>query len=271
MASRRIQTQTQCASYSRILIGELNGNKIHRPTEQVYSAYTKEDFLVWKTLYQRQIELLQNSASSDFLNALSVVGFSSERIPDFNEIESALKPLTGWSLTTVPNISEQKDFFSFLSQKKFTATCWLRKMEELDYLEEPDMFHDVFGHVPLLSNKHYTDFFEAISHIALEYIDNPKAIELLGRIYWFTIEFGLIREAGILKIYGAGIMSSYGETKNCLSDTTEKFDFDISHVFDTNFRTDILQDKYFVIDSYEQLYSSIPEIRKQLKLRFSTN
>ncbi|HAP70005.1 MAG TPA: phenylalanine-4-hydroxylase, partial [Flavobacteriales bacterium] len=198
-------------------------------------------------------------------NALDVIGFSANNIPDFNEIEKALQSLTGWSLQTVPNISEQKDFFTFLSQKKFTATCWLRKMEELDYLEEPDMFHDVFGHVPLLSNKHYTDFFEGISHIALDYIDNPRAIELLGRIYWFTIEFGLIRESGELKVYGAGIMSSYGETKNSLSDNTEKFLFDVEHVFNSDFRTDILQERYFVIDSYEQLYTSIPEIKSKLK------
>ena len=138
-------------------------------------------------------------------------------------------------------------------------------MEELDYLEEPDMFHDVFGHVPLLSNKHYTDFFEGISHIALDYIDNPRAIELLGRIYWFTTEFGLIRESGELKVNGAGIMSSYGETKNSLSDNTEKFLFDVEHVFNSDFRTDILQERYFVIDSYEQLYTSIPEIKSKLK------
>ena len=194
---------------------------MQRPTEQIYSDYTSEDFQVWKTLYNRQTELLQHSASLEYLNALDVIGFSANNIPDFNEIEKALQSLTGWSLQTVPNISEQKDFFTFLSQKKFTATCWLRKMEELDYLEEPDMFHDVFGHVPLLSNKHYTDFFEGISHIALDYIDNPRAIELLGRIYWFTTEFGLIRESGELKVYGAGIMSSYGETKNSLSDNTE--------------------------------------------------
>jgi len=245
----------------------LSEKTLQRPTEQIYLNYTEEDFLVWRTLYIRQTELLRDSACSEYLSALEVVGFSAERIPNFDEIESALKSLTGWSLKTVPNISEQKYFFTFLSQKKFTATCWLRKMEELDYLEEPDMFHDVFGHVPLLSNTHYTDFFEAISHIALEHINNPKAIELLGRIYWFTIEFGLIREADELKVYGAGIMSSYGETKNSLSDKTEKFDFDVAHIFDTDFRTDILQDKYFVIDSYQQLYSSIPEIRKQLELR----
>jgi phenylalanine-4-hydroxylase len=122
----------------------------------------------------------------------------------------------------------------------------------------------VFGHVPLLSNVPYTKFFEAISHIALEHIDNPKAVEHLGRIYWFTIEFGLIREGGKLKIYGAGIMSSYGETKNCLSDGTQKFDFDVKQIFHTDFRTDILQDKYFVIHSFEQLYESIPTIRQEL-------
>ena len=238
---------------------------MQRPTEQIYSDYTSEDFQVWKTLYNRQTELLQHSASLEYLNALDVIGFSANNIPDFNEIEKALQSLTGWSLQTVPNISEQKDFFTFLSQKKFTATCWLRKMEELDYLEEPDMFHDVFGHVPLLSNKHNTDFFEGISHIALDYIDNPRAIELLGRIYWFTTEFGLIRESGELKVYGAGIMSSYGETKNSLSDNTEKFLFDVEHVFNSDFRTDILQERYFVIDSYEQLYTSIPEIKSKLK------
>ena len=238
---------------------------MQRPTEQIYSDYTSEDFQVWKTLYNRQTELLQHSASLEYLNALDVIGFSANNIPDFNEIEKALQSLTGWSLQTVPNISEQKDFFTFLSQKKFTATCWLRKMEELDYLEEPDMFHDVFGHVPLLSNKHYTDFFEGISHIALDYIDNPRAIELLGRIYWFTTEFGLIRESGELKVYGAGIMSSYRETKNSLSDNTEKFLFDVEHVFNSDFRTDILQERYFVIDSYEQLYTSIPEIKSKLK------
>lgn len=239
-----------------------------RPSEQIYGNYSQEDFAVWKTLYNRQNELLEKKASSEFLNALKIIGFSADKIPDFKQIKSALQPLTGWQLETVPNISEQKDFFQFLSEKKFTATCWLRTMEQLDYLEEPDMFHDVFGHVPLLSNTYYTNFFEAISHIALEYINNPEAIKLLGTVYWFTIEFGLIREAGELKVYGAGIMSSFGETKNSLSDKTEKYDFDVSSIFDADFRTDILQDKYFVINSYEQLYSSIPEIRNELKSRF---
>ena len=245
----------------------MNKSPVSRPTEQRYDDYTAEDFLVWKTLFNRQTELLNSTACSEFLNALKVVGFTADAIPDFTQIKQALQPLTGWQLQTVPNISEQKEFFTFLSQKKFTATCWLRKMEQLDYLEEPDMFHDVFGHVPLLSNKPYTDFFEAISHIALAHIDNPKAIELLGRIYWFTIEFGLIREHRKLRIYGAGIISSYGETKNCLSDNTTIYEFDVSRIIDTDFRTDILQDKYFAIESYDQLYRSIPIIKNELAKR----
>jgi len=124
------------------------------------------------------------------------------------------------------------------------------------------MFHDVFAHVPLLSNTAYCNFFKGISDIALEHIDDPKAIELLGRIYWFTIEFGLIRENDKLKIYGAGIISSNGETKHCLSNECEKLNFDVNKIMSTDFRTDILQDKYFVIDSFDQLYNALPEIRK---------
>lgn len=240
-------------------------NTIERPSQQIYENYTPEDFEVWNTLYTRQSELLNKYASKEFLEALDVIGFSADKIPDFDRIKSTLAPITGWQLEAVPNISEQKEFFQFLSEKKFTATCWLRKMNELDYLEEPDMFHDVFGHVPLLCNKAYTDFFEAISTIALEYIDNPTAVELLGRIYWFTIEFGLIRENEKLRVYGAGIISSFGETNNCLKDETQKFDFNVKQILQTPFRTDILQDKYFVIDSFDQLYESIPEIKSELK------
>lgn len=108
-------------------------------------------------------------------------------------MNAILQSITGWSLEVVPNISPQKEFFEFLSQKKFTSTCWLRSMEQLDYLEEPDMFHDVFAHVPLLCNHDYVNFFKGISDIALKHIDNPEVVELLGRIYWFTIEFGLIK------------------------------------------------------------------------------
>ena len=173
---------------------------ITRPVEQIYSNYTEHDLLVWKTLFNRQMEILKPIVSVEYLEALNKVNFSAEKIPDFVEVNKLLAPLTAWSLHVVPNISPQKIFFQCLSKKEFTATCWLRTMEQLDYLEEPDMFHDVFAHVPLLSNKAYVDFFKGISDIAIKHLDDDRIIELLGRIYWFTIEFGLIKEKDQLKI-----------------------------------------------------------------------
>lgn len=236
-----------------------------RPTTQVYNDYTPNDFSVWETLFNRQMKILQPIVSNQYLNGLDAVNFSAAQIPDFRNLNELLKPLTGWSLQVVPNISPQKEFFEFLSQKKFTATCWLRSMEQLDYLEEPDMFHDVFGHVPLLSNPAYVDFFKGIGDLALKHFDNPKAIEMLGRVYWFTIEFGLINENNELKIYGAGIISSLSETKHCFNEQATHLDFNVQTIFNTDFRNDIIQDKYFVIESFEQLYSSLPEMERLLE------
>lgn len=232
----------------------------NRPTKQIYSNYTDQDFTVWKILFERQMNILKPIVSKEYLKAIEQVKFTNTRIPDFSEVNSILQSVTGWSLVVVPNISPQKEFFEFLSQKKFTSTCWLRTMEQLDYLEEPDMFHDVFAHVPLLCNQNYVDFFKGISDIALKHIQNPQVIELLGRIYWFTIEFGLIQEDEQLKIYGAGIISSKGETEFCLSNKAIRSNFDVNTIFNTGFRTDRIQEQYFVIESFEQLYNSLPEI-----------
>lgn len=237
---------------------------VKRPEVQIYSDYTPHDFLVWKTLFDRQMKILEPNVSMAYLDALKTIQFTDSKIPDFNEVAAILKPLTGWSLEVVPNISPTPIFFQFLSRKKFTATCWLRSMDQLDYLEEPDMFHDVFGHAPLLSNQSYVDFFKGMSDIALRYMDDPRKIELLGRLYWFTIEFGMIQENGRLKIYGAGIISSKGETMHCLSEQTTHLPFDVKTILDTPYRTDILQDKYFVIDSFDQLYHSLNDIDKAL-------
>jgi phenylalanine-4-hydroxylase len=238
-----------------------------RPTQQIYSNYTPEDFEVWKTLFNRQMDILQYAVSAEYLSALDTVEFKPERIPDFKLLDKTLLDTTGWSIETVPNICPQKEFFEFLSQKKFTATCWLRTMAQLDYLEEPDMFHDVFGHVPLLSDEAYGRFFLALSEIALQHIHDPLAIELLSRVYWFTIEFGLMHENGKLKIYGAGVISSKGEAPHAMTENTSKLNFDVAKMIDTPYRTDILQDKYFVIDSFEQLFHSIPQIRACLEAR----
>jgi phenylalanine-4-hydroxylase len=138
-------------------------------------------------------------------------------------------------------------------------------MEQLDYLEEPDMFHDAFAHIPLLVNQPYVDFLQKLSAIALKHLSDPWAIQLVSRIYWFTIEFGLIREEGALRVYGAGILSSAGETTFCLSDAPSHHAYDVRHIFGTEYWKDRFQDKYWIIESYEQLFESLPEIEEVLE------
>ncbi|MFT6997217.1 MAG: phenylalanine-4-hydroxylase [Cryomorphaceae bacterium] len=228
--------------------------------EQNYSKYTAEDFKVWRTLFERQMKILPELASQSYLEAVDLVGFRSDKIPDFKEVNAILKEQSGWQLSVVPNIVPNEEFFPLLSNKAFSATSWLRKMSELDYLDEPDMFHDVFGHVPLLSNPTFCAFFKGLADISMKYLDDPESIEMLGRMYWFTIEFGLIREDGILKIYGAGILSSHEETKFSLSDEPEHLEFDVASVLEQDYDNMKIQDKYFVIESFEQLFQSLNKI-----------
>ncbi len=235
-----------------------------RPTQQIYSNYTQEDFDVWKLLYHRQLQHLEGKVAEEFMEALKVIGFSAEEIPDFKQVNQRLAKTTGWEIITVPNIAPADVFFQRLAQKQFTATCWLRKMSELDYLEEPDMFHDVFGHTPLLTNEAYTDFFHKMGLLAGKYPGKPEVILKLQKLYWFTIEFGLIRNRDGLKIYGAGIISSKGETEHALSNHSIKHDFDIQKIFRHHFRTDIIQEEYYVIESFEQIADAYPEIEAAL-------
>ena len=237
-----------------------------KPTVQIYKNYTREDYKVWKILFNKRLENLQGIVAEEFLIALKNLDFKAEKIPNFVEINNILRSTTGWSIKTVPNISPPEEFFSFLSMKKFTATCWLRSIDQIDYLEEPDMFHDVFAHVPLLSNKDYTNFFKEMGEIAETVIEEPKKLEKLQRIYWFTIEFGLIKKNNDFKIYGAGIISSDEESKNVFSKKSRKLEFDVKKVMNQPFRIDVVQDTYYYINSFEQLTSSIPEIRDNFQI-----
>ncbi|MEL6538090.1 MAG: phenylalanine 4-monooxygenase [Bacteroidota bacterium] len=234
---------------------------------QVYENYTAEDQEVWSILFKRQMERLPKAATAEFLLGLERINFTADQIPDFSQTNPLLDQATGWGLTVVPGIVNDDLFFTQLSNKLFPATTWLRKMKELDYLEEPDMFHDVFAHVPLLTNQAYVDFLEALSKIALKHLDDSWAIELLSRIYWFTIEFGLISENDQLHIYGAGILSSAGETEYSLSHQPEHHAYDVGQILDSPYRKDAFQTQYFIIDSYEQLYASIDEVEAELDLR----
>ena len=161
----------------------------------------------------------------------------------------------------VPGLIPVEDFFNLLAQKKFCSSSWLRSMNSLDYLEEPDMFHDIFGHIPLLSNEVFSAFAHEFGVIGKRFAGNEQAMVMLQRLYWFTIEFGVILEEQI-KSYGAGIMSSFGETNRIANRECTFLDFDIQRVLRKEFRTDVMQEEYFVIDSFEMLYNSLDEAVK---------
>lgn len=232
---------------------------------QRYELYTEEDAHVWHTLFTRQMDYLQQYAADDYLQAVKAVGFNKDEIPHFERTTARLQATTGWQLTVVPELVPTAHFFSLLAQRIFPATAWLRTYEQIDYLEEPDMFHDVFGHVPLLMNEAYAGFMEGIGMLAMKWIDVPEAIKLLGRIYWFTIEFGLIKQTNDWKIYGAGIISSATEAAHSMSANSIKSDFDLQQMLGTDYRTDILQERYFVVKSFRQLFDTLPAINAALQ------
>lgn len=231
-----------------------------RPLIQDMSLYTKEDLQVWNFLFNRQMTYLKEHACEEYLQALNVMNFNEYQIPDISKLNEVLLRHTGWKLQIVQSIVDQETFFHMLFNKTFPVTVWLREPEELDYIEEPDMFHDVFGHVPLLMNQAYANFFHGMASIALKHQLDPEVVRCLGNIYWFTIEFGLMRKEDEFKIYGAGIFSSLGESKFSMSDEAVKRNLNIEEMIETSFRTYQIQPLYFVAESFEQLYYQLDNI-----------
>ncbi len=234
---------------------------------QDYSTYTADDQAVWKLLFERQMGRLPSRASQAYLDGIVATGFPDVHIPHFErDLNPRLLPLTGWRVVAVPGLIGNREFFELMADRQFPATTWLRTREQLDYLPEPDMFHDTFGHVPVLTNQSFCNFLAALSRIALRFVDYEEAIEMISRLYWYTVEFGLIREKEGLRIYGGGILSSPGETVYSLeSDVPKRMPYDVATLLQTPYIIDRFQEQYFVIDSYEQLFHSVAEIEAQLK------
>ena len=232
---------------------------------QDLNAYTKIDEQVWNTLFSRQYQQLQKYACKEYLSCLNEMQsfLNADSIPDFNKINAWFENKTGWSIEVVPGIIPVDEFFVLLSQKKFCSSTWLRCPENLDYLEEPDMFHDIFGHIPLLANPLFSEFAQKFGILGVKLKGNQDAITALQRLYWYTIEFGLIKEDE-LKIYGAGIISSYGETIRSVSSEVKHTPYDMVDVFNKTFRTDVMQEEYVLIESIEQLNLSISVMDKYL-------
>ena len=220
---------------------------------QDWAAYSSDEHALWDRLFARQSRQLVGRAVPAFLEGLDVLHLSRPGIPDFAELSDRLTALTGWSVVAVPGLVPDEVFFEHLAHRRFVAGRFIRRPDQIDYLEEPDVFHDVFGHVPLLSDPVFADYMQAYGEGGLRAV-RLGAIKQLARLYWHTVEFGLIRSAEGLRIYGAGIVSSHGESLYALeSPKPPRIAFDLKRVMRTRYNIDDYQPAYFVIDRFEDL------------------
>ena len=220
---------------------------------QNYAAYTDADHETYRRLHQRQSKLLPGLACDEFIAALPSLG-APTRIPRFDDINERLVKATGWRLVAVPGLIPEVPFFTLLANRKFPVTDWIRKPKEFDYIVEPDIFHDLFGHVPLLFDKTFADHMQAYGAGGLK-AHGLGACEQLSRLYWYTIEFGLVRQADGLRAYGAGILSSSGELAHAVkSAEPQRIALDLLRCMRTRYNIDSYQQTYFVIDSFQQLF-----------------
>jgi phenylalanine-4-hydroxylase len=223
---------------------------------QVTESYGAADHDVWRKLCARQSRLVRKYATREFLATLGALDFG-DRIPCFDDISDLLRKRSGWEIVGVPGFLPDDIFFGHLAERRFPVTIWIRRPEEFDYIVEPDIFHDLFGHVPLLADPVFADFMQLYGTCARE-AEALGGAAMLSRLYWYTVEFGLIRGADGLKAYGAGLLSSPGEIVHALEDARpHRARFDLMRCLRTGFRIDEYQKTYFVVDSYGQLFESL--------------
>lgn len=236
----------------------LRGDYTHADDQYVvtqdWQAYSEAEHELWRKLYQRQAALLPGRACDEFIDALHQMK-AADGIPEFERTSEELFKATGWRIVAVPGLIPELAFFNHLANRRFPVTVWLRTPEEFDYIVEPDVFHDFFGHVPLLFNPVFADYMQRYGQGGLKAMQ-LGGLDNLARLYWYTVEFGLINTPEGLRIYGAGILSSGGEVEYCLRKGTPSrhIRLDIERCLRTLYKIDSYQESYFVIDSYQQLF-----------------
>ncbi len=248
----------RCSAGGRTLHG-LAAGEAGRPAradwtiDQGWARYTPDEHDVWKTLFERQTELLPGRACDAFVQGMRALPIEPDHIPDFARLSETLMRHTGWQVVAVPGLVPDEVFFDHLANRRFPAGNFIRDRRSLDYIEEPDVFHDVFGHVPMLMHPMIADFIQAYGEGGLR-AQRLGRLALLARVYWYTIEFGLLRQGDGLRLYGAGIASSFAETRFAIDDPSpSRIAFDLERVMRTRYRIDDFQETYFVLDSLEQL------------------
>ncbi len=227
--------------------------------DQMWSGYTPEEHAVWDMLYARQYKALKGRAVDDFFIGLDVLDLEGKAtgggIPDFARLNAKLKPLTGWEIVAVPHLVPDAIFFEHLANRRFPAGRFIRSENQLDYIQEPDVFHDVFGHVPMLAQPVFADYMQAYGEGGLRSL-KYNCLKSLARLYWYTVEYGLINTDDGLRLYGAGLMSSHSECRFALESTSpSRIAFDLTRIFKTLYEIDDFQQSYFVIDSFKSLFA----------------
>jgi phenylalanine-4-hydroxylase len=229
---------------------------------QNYARYSTEDHDVWRVLYERRMSTLRETGSHVFLEGMQRIGLSPTRVPDLGEVNRLLNKSTGWNAVGVRGFIPAADFFGSLARRRFPTTLAVRPRSQLDYLPEPDIFHDVFGHVPLHSHPVFADFLQRFGTLAAA-ARTEQETTAMARLFWFTVEFGLIRERGDVRIYGSGLISSHGDAANALGVRCERRPFDLDCVLSQPFEIDRFQDVLYVIDSFDQLFEAVNEIEQR--------
>lgn len=221
---------------------------------QDWHLYTAQEHATWKTLFDRQIRLVEGRAAKAYMDGLQDLPITADAIPNFDALSEILTKKTGWQVVAVPGMVPNDVFFDHLANRRFPAGQFIRKAHQLDYLQEPDVFHDIFGHVPMMMNPIMADFMQAYGEGGLR-AERLGVLERLARLYWYTVEFGLVEEAGDLRIFGAGILSSFTETRFALEDASpNRIGFDLERVMRTHYRIDEFQESYFVLPSIDSLF-----------------
>ena len=224
--------------------------------DQGWERYGAEEHAIWRALFARQQDVLADRAAPEFIEGLDSLGIAADGIPHFGRLSDVLQRATGWRIVAVPGLVPDDVFFRHLANRRFPATNFIRRWDQLDYLQEPDVFHDIYGHVPMLFNPIFADYLQAYGEGGLKALRLDR-LPFLARLYWYTVEFGLVRTRQGLRIYGSGIVSSKGESIYALeSPKPRRLPFDLLRIMQTGYRIDDYQDIYFVIDGYEQLFEA---------------
>jgi phenylalanine-4-hydroxylase len=231
--------------------------------QQKYGDYVVEQHAVWAELVRRRRKQLDAYACREYLEGFEIIGLQDDRLPNLSDITERLKPRTGWSTTPVSGFLPAEAFFEMLAARMFPTTTWLRGHDSLEYIPEPDIFHDVFGHVPMHTHPLFADFLQHYGSVCAK-ISDPQVLERLGRLFWYTVEFGLIRQDGKIKVYGSGVISSHGECTNVIDGGCEVRDFGLDEVLSTPVKVDSIHKRLFAIESFDQIYEAMHEAEKQV-------